>query len=152
MKGKCEEIKCSVKGCENNISPEYTKQQLCCMHGARLRRNGSVNDRKRNRNFYSIIEELTKSQNPLDFEIPNNNTFSEICRLYYGNKCMECGWDKGQCEAHHKILKSRGGKSTINNAIVLCPNCHSLKHINRKNRFSNESLIEFLQELHKINK
>lgn len=47
---------------------------------------------------------------------------------HYGNKCEKCGWDRARCDAHHRILKSKGGLHTIKNAIVLCPNCHRIEH------------------------
>lgn len=47
---------------------------------------------------------------------------------HYGNKCQTCGWDKARCDAHHKILKSKGGQHTISNGKVQCPNCHRIEH------------------------
>lgn len=46
----------------------------------------------------------------------------------YGNKCEICGWDKARCDVHHRIPKSVGGLHTLQNAIVLCPNCHRETH------------------------
>jgi hypothetical protein len=46
----------------------------------------------------------------------------------YGNACQICGWNKARCDAHHRIPKSRGGAHTIENGIVLCPNCHRVEH------------------------
>lgn len=46
----------------------------------------------------------------------------------YGNRCQSCGWEKGRCDTHHIIHRSDGGKNTINNGRVLCPNCHRLHH------------------------
>lgn len=47
---------------------------------------------------------------------------------HYGNKCEKCGWDKARCDVHHREPKARGGLHTIQNAIVICPNCHRLTH------------------------
>lgn len=47
---------------------------------------------------------------------------------HYGNKCSCCGWDKGRCDAHHRVKKSNGGLHTLSNGTVLCPNCHRLAH------------------------
>ncbi len=47
---------------------------------------------------------------------------------HYGNRCSICGWDKARCDAHHRKEKSSGGKHTIANGIVLCPNCHREHH------------------------
>jgi hypothetical protein len=47
---------------------------------------------------------------------------------HYGNKCMRCGWDEARCDAHHRDPKAAGGLHTIQNGIVLCPNCHRVHH------------------------
>lgn len=44
-----------------------------------------------------------------------------------GYRCQVCGYDK-IVDAHHIIPRSRGGKSTIVNGILLCPNCHAEVH------------------------
>lgn len=147
---RCKKLKCSVEDCTNHVSSRFTKKKLCEMHGTRLKRNGSVELRQRERDIASFINELINSENPLDFEIHNNNSFSEICKMYYGNKCMECGWDIGNCEAHHRIPKSEGGKSTLRNAIILCPNCHSLKHAPKQKRFSDVKKQELINKLKSI--
>lgn len=46
----------------------------------------------------------------------------------YGVICMLCGWDKTSCDVHHRTPKSKGGKNTLDNAIVVCPNCHRVLH------------------------
>ena len=46
----------------------------------------------------------------------------------YGNKCERCQWDKARCDVHHRHAKAQGGLHTLENAIVLCPNCHRLEH------------------------
>ena len=48
----------------------------------------------------------------------------------YGNKCDQCGWDAARCDVHHRVPKSLGGLHTLDNAIVLCPNCHRVIHEN----------------------
>lgn len=43
----------------------------------------------------------------------------------YGDGCELCGY-RISVETHHIIPKHQGGPHTINNLIVVCPNCHSL--------------------------
>lgn len=43
----------------------------------------------------------------------------------YGNKCEVCGF-KLVIDTHHILSKNKGGSHTINNLIILCPNCHAL--------------------------
>ena len=47
-------------------------------------------------------------------------------RKVYQDRCMRCGWHEGRCDAHHIIPRSEGGANTIDNGIILCPNCHRL--------------------------
>lgn len=47
---------------------------------------------------------------------------------HYGNKCCRCGWEEARCDAHHRKEKAKGGLHTIDNGIVLCPNCHRIEH------------------------
>jgi len=49
---------------------------------------------------------------------------------HYGNQCQRCGWDEARCDAHHRDPKAEGGLHTIDNGIVLCPNCHRVHHEN----------------------
>lgn len=46
----------------------------------------------------------------------------------FGSACVVCGWAKAACDVHHRIPRSEGGKNTILNAIVVCPNCHRVAH------------------------
>lgn len=141
---------CSVPGCNNHVDPNFPTQMLCTKHGTRVRRNGSVDIRRKDRDIRSFAEVLVADENPLDFEIHNNNSFSEIARCYYGDFCHECGWNKGPCEAHHIIPRSKGGKSTLRNCVVLCPNCHSLEHRNARKRLSDARREEVANILGKI--
>lgn len=62
----------------------------------------------------------------IDFEYANRDGWRPAAIRHYGAVCVECGWDKAHCDVHHRIPQSKGGKNTIENAIVLCPNCHRL--------------------------
>jgi len=56
------------------------------------------------------------------------HSWSKAVIRHYGNKCQDCGWDKGRCDAHHRVPKAKGGKHTIANGTVVCPNCHRIRH------------------------
>ena len=45
-----------------------------------------------------------------------------------GNECEECGWAEAACDVHHAVPRSKGGRNTITNAVVLCPNHHRVRH------------------------
>ncbi len=48
---------------------------------------------------------------------------------HYEDKCMVCGWNKAACDCHHINPKGNGGKHTLENGIILCPNCHRLANL-----------------------
>jgi hypothetical protein len=142
---KIKDLVCSVPGCDKSVCATGYKQELCSMHITRLRRKGTLGDEKndRSRKFFSLALAMKESENPLDFEIEKRGTWSILAKLYYGDKCSVCGWDEGTCDTHHKILYSKGGKNTLSNAVVLCPNHHRTHHNGKNKRFSDESLSSF---------
>ncbi len=58
----------------------------------------------------------------------SKHAWAKAVRKKLGKICVLCGWDKAPCDVHHKIRRSKGGRNTICNGIVLCPNCHRLAH------------------------
>ena len=47
----------------------------------------------------------------------------------FSDACMRCGWNLAPCDAHHILPKSQGGTQTLENGVLLCPNCHRLAHL-----------------------
>jgi len=55
-------------------------------------------------------------------------------------QCCVCGWNIPQdfedvdyqpqhgCEFHHIVPVSKGGENTLDNIVLLCPNCHKMAH------------------------
>lgn len=58
----------------------------------------------------------------------NRSSWMKALRRVFGDKCMRCGWDEASCDAHHIIERCDGGAHTLENGIILCPNCHRLSH------------------------
>jgi hypothetical protein len=148
-KKRAEQITCSIDGCDKKVYYLHIAKGLCPMHFGRVKRYGDVNFRHRERDTKSIISLLLDSENPLEFEMDNQETFSVVCKIYYGDKCMHCGWDEATCDAHHRQPKSKGGKNTIANGIILCPNCHRKEHGYKgttKHKLS-EEVKELIKEL-----
>lgn len=56
----------------------------------------------------------------------NKGAWNMAMRRVYSDKCMVCGWGESSCDTHHIIPKSQGGEYSIENGIILCPNCHRL--------------------------
>jgi len=149
LKKRVKELQCSVEGCDKSVSEGFTKDKLCAMHGSRRKRTGKIEGNgKRNRLFFSLVEELRKSNNPLKYEITNRESWTYIAKCFYGEQCSECGWDEGTCDVHHIEPVSQGGKHSIDNAKVLCPNCHRKIHSRKRKRFSDET-IEDIKEIFK---
>lgn len=145
-----ENTKCCVVGCQNKISPRFTGKKLCEMHGTRLKRNGNIEVRQRKRDAKNLIVDVLNSESPLDYEFLNHNSFVEMSKTYYDNYCRECGWNKGNCEVHHIIPIEKGGKHTLRNAILLCPNCHRLKHDRYNKKFVPKYDAELVEKLKRI--
>lgn len=70
----------------------------------------------------------TYSNKSDDAEYTNKKAWSAAVIRKYGPKCQICGWDKARCDVHHIVPRSNGGKNTVNNGMVLCPNCHRVEH------------------------
>lgn len=74
-----------------------------------------------------------KSGNPFDKQL------EKIIKLY---NCEICSWNDAPRDSHHILPVSKGGKSTIDNLISLCPNCHRKAHYNL---FSQDYLLKIVK-------
>lgn len=59
------------------------------------------------------------------------NTYKKYLIEKYGNKCMECGWDKtnpvsGKIPIELEHIDGNSENNKLENLKLLCPNCHSL--------------------------
>ena len=59
------------------------------------------------------------------------HSWAKAAIRHYGNRCERCGWSEARCDVHHRAAKATGGLHTIENAVVLCPNCHRVEHEGR---------------------
>ncbi len=57
------------------------------------------------------------------------------CIALRGERCECCGWrpivlgnDRPSVQVHHLIPQAAGGPDTLENAILLCPGCHTTAH------------------------
>lgn len=58
----------------------------------------------------------------------NKGAWNKAMRRLYPDACMICEWDKASCDTHHIQSRANGGEFTIDNGVILCPNCHRLVH------------------------
>jgi 5-methylcytosine-specific restriction endonuclease McrA len=121
-------INCSVLECNQ----KYYSNGYCIMHYGRWKKNLPMD-----LPFGSKDEYLRGN---LDFEHKSRDMWSISIRRYYGDKCQVCGWNEDSCDVHHIVAKSKSGKNTLDNAVVLCPNCHRLAN---RGRISEEKLKEY---------
>jgi len=56
----------------------------------------------------------------------NKGSWNKALRRLYPDICMRCGWSDATCDTHHIISKKDGGVYSLDNGIILCPNCHRL--------------------------
>jgi 5-methylcytosine-specific restriction endonuclease McrA len=42
--------------------------------------------------------------------------------------CQRCGWNESYCDLHRIVEGKDGGKYTMDNVLILCPNCHRIEH------------------------
>lgn len=54
-----------------------------------------------------------------------SNSIRNEVRKRQKNACAECG-RVGKLQVHHRVPQCMGGDDTIENAIGLCPRCHSI--------------------------
>lgn len=120
--------KCSIPDCTNIIG-KYGAKGLCSKHYNRLKDNGDPNTLKRYRRYSSFQDIMILYPiDYLEYEINDRPHWGRVCKQYYGDKCSECGWHETTCDVDHIIPHNKGGKNTLSNGRVLCPNCHAKKH------------------------
>jgi len=107
----------------NNLTREAGTKSCGCLRreaaAKRILRDGAWNDGK----SYAIQggERCYRTR----------HSWAKAAIRHYGNKCERCGWAEARCDVHHRHEKAKGGLHTLENAIVLCPNCHRIEHDRR---------------------
>lgn len=62
--------------------------------------------------------------------------------------CEICGWKEATRDLHHIIPISKGGKNTMQNVIVVCPNHHRMFHHNLVSEEAIQNAFKFRLSLH----
>ena len=63
-----------------------------------------------------------------DEHFRSRKAWGDAVKKNKGDSCEVCGWSYSPCDVHHIIERNRGGKNTIENSLVLCPNHHRTAH------------------------
>lgn len=103
----------------NLLRPAGTKSCGCLRVDAsakRVTQSGAWNDGK----SYSIKGGLHCYK--------TRHSWAKAAIRLMGNKCQICGWSDARCDVHHKVPKASGGLHVLENAIIICPNCHRALH------------------------
>ena len=61
-------------------------------------------------------------------EYATRSAWRKALTTVYPDRCMVDGWVASKADAHHIIPRARGGRNTMENGVLLCPNCHRLAH------------------------
>lgn len=61
----------------------------------------------------------------------NKGAWKNAMVRMFTDRCMRCGWSEAHCDTHHIVPKREGGQRTLENGILLCPNCHRLADVGR---------------------
>lgn len=123
------------KECQSKFKTQ-TIECTCATCGRVIQRKLSILNRSKTGNVYCSRSCATTNNNKLFKIKKDSSTF--ISKAYrkkalnhYGAKCSLCGYCIEQClEVHHKDLNR--DNNSIENLIVLCPNCHKEVHNNLK--------------------
>jgi RNAse (barnase) inhibitor barstar len=74
-----------------------------------------------------IFEKIEKGE----YKSKSTKKYKEYLIKKYGNKCMDCGWDKihkitGNVPIQLEHIDGNSNNNNLENLKLLCPNCHSL--------------------------
>ena len=74
---------------------------------------------------------VSKADKDIEYDFGYKNTipWKQTLIFHLGHKCFVCGYNK-IVEAHHIVPINDGGKTSVKNGILLCPNCHAEVHAN----------------------
>ena len=147
-RGIVRNITCSVVGCDSvrqkhGRYPSGTqKYHSKCSHHIYLSRKGlSLDTETRNIEFRGGSErkvcqvagctrmQVSKGKDRYDIYCTSHRSLEKqgLPLTLNIDECSVCGWD-GPCDKHRIKPGKDGGEYTIDNVVVVCPNCHRDYH------------------------
>jgi hypothetical protein len=110
---------------ENTLRDEYINKRMRILDIA-----------EKHETSYSLVQKRLKkfgiSESRGRYSLNKSEAFwSRTMNKSLNHTCQICGWNKANCDIHHKIGRSNGGKWEKDNLILVCPNCHRLLHKNK---------------------
>lgn len=73
---------------------------------------------------------------------------SSLQRILGHLPCEICGWKEATRDIHHILPVSKGGKNTLDNVILVCPNHHRMFHHNLVSKEAVETAFKLRLSLH----
>lgn len=143
----------TCKNCNNDFDVLISKKRIFCSHKCSLEYNNKQKNEKIIKYCLNCGKEVlgkycnntckSKYDEKLIFEKINNNTFfvnnsetecnwkKKYLIANYGEKCMNCGWDKihpvtNKVPIQLNHIDGNSENNNLDNLELLCPNCHSL--------------------------
>lgn len=80
--------------------------------------------------------------------ITKNYATKSLQRILGHLPCELCGWSDSIRDVHHIIPVSKGGKNTLDNVLVLCPNHHRMIHHNLVSEEAVHAAVKLRLSLH----
>jgi hypothetical protein len=81
-------------------------------------------------------------------QLTKDYSTKSLQRILGNLPCEICGWNECTRDIHHILPISKGGKNTLNNVIVLCPNHHRMAHNNLISEEAVSTAFKFRLSLH----
>lgn len=118
----------------NNSNRNNSKYELICKHCSISFKSISNNSK--------YCSNLCKQKNYRLKKKSGNIYDYKLEKIIQQYPCEICSWKEASRDSHHITPVSKGGKSTIDNLISLCPNHHRMAHYNL---FSQDYLLKIVK-------
>lgn len=124
---------CSISCGTTHSNRQLTKQEYTCLVC--------------NTSFKAIApakycSSACKSKNYRQKQVTEQFSTRALQTLFKNLPCEICGWKEATRDIHHIIPVSKGGKNTLCNIIVVCPNHHRMIH---RDLVSQEAIFQALK-------
>ncbi len=137
----------------NRGNAKYCSLSCCAKSPKKLKSYNKIcincnNSFVSNSNDSKYCNKLCKQQYYRKQQITKNYSTKTLQRILGHLSCEICGWNDSTRDIHHILPVSQGGKNTLDNVIVLCPNHHRMIHNNLVSKEIVETTLKLRLSLH----